>query len=1534
MYVSNTSDHELTVTATADATDDQEKIDETKTIKCKINTQVNKITADKQKVSSDVKGLVTSTGMLRNWSSDAEKYYGYSESAFNSDIENYNIVEYRSQITTEGNQPYYLSVKDTPDNNGVVIGAYASGVVTGKMTEQNGVYTAADYSKKYANNTNTQYVYVLVKYPKVDTKETRVTNSITAYATGIDDNKEVASNAAVADDTISSDAIYDGDIWGIKKNGIAENENTGKTILDNGGDKEISFWINPATAHTYKYGVKDNGSFKDNNNGPYKIDVTDDVMYLSSGENGITKRLSDGDYEFNKIVVYIKDSKIEDGFDSSGLPKMKLITRSSKLAPLTIYYKTSVQGAWQKLEVKSYNYSKEFNSPYYKSSELELPENTVQVKISYGNSEKGSFGDTYIRAQIFGTLKHDGPNVKTILENDNNVHELKLINWASIQGFDKDGKWLNVASEKNIKNSLNTSAIKDDLLKFDEENYEGHSVAEDKQSQRATAISTLKEVKLYAGASNGVNVTASGTDALSINYSLVAILSGNARQRSDAEALAECNGIYGSKKAVFYDLLPAGVEYSGVTSTQQFAINDADINTSNTGGIYKQQGNVNWGFPKPNTDNFGYYETDKTNLINYTSKPTVSVETIDNYKNTGRQMVKLTLDYSDVPIGYIGSSYRIYSNVYGVTLRTKAYTSRLAASQMNEIHENQFAAQFYDDNGKLCDLENYTNSRKNDGTYYGGDAAAFDQLGGGSQSDKTVVYAKSSFSYLPTATYTGIELSIKADDYDKVFKKDTKTLCGKNYTYRLSFIQNNKDPNAKSSDLVLFNTIENDYGSNEHWFGTLKGFDVTEANEKIRKTYPNYEGIKVYVNEKVISDSDYQQSGKVTAQTLRDNADGWHIYNEGDDLSKVKSIAFYVGDDIEFKDDLCLLNIYMKMKAPNTIPSSSLKAYSNMAYYCETSNGKSTNTGNQTTKTLTCKTVNVFPTIEKSFKGIVDPNNKQFKFTIKPIRYEGNENITADNMPVPNETTITVDSENNWSKKFGNITYYKEGTYYYQIYENDLSNDSSYSGFNFDQKTYNVKVEVYNSSYTSAILNAKLYLEEQQPDGTLSYIEKSTSPVINFTNNYSPLSTRLSLPAVVKNVNGDKMTSDKTFTFKIKGENAFTPMPSNDTVTITVNDNKENTAQFGDIYYSAPGEYNYTISEIADNDDGYTYDSSVYDLRVLVFDNNGRLTAITTITKNGNNVNENKFRFTNTYKTTSSVEYEFPQIVKTIKGNADSNDKKTFTFELKSNDVNAPMPANSTISVNGEGTAKFDKITFTKAGTYTYTISEVNTGETNYTYDNSVYTITVTVTDENSALKANSVITKNGENTDNIEFVNEYTKTDESSIPDSSSSDSSSDSESSSVPDSSSNSDSSSVPDSSSNSDNSSVPDSSSNSDSSSVPDSSSNSDSSSNIDSSTSDSSKNSGVEDNSGSGNNSSSSSSNNGEGSDDDDSSENSKPDNSNGGSDDNSHNTDENNGNGDNPNTGSAAVSGLFLTAVLAGLCIGWRKKSDNNKDDND
>ena len=70
---------------------------------------------------------------------------------------------------------------------------------------------------------------------------------------------------------------------------------------------------------------------------------------------------------------------------------------------------------------------------------------------------------------------------------------------------------------------------------------------------------------------------------------------------------------------------------------------------------------------------------------------------------------------------------------------------------------------------------------------------------------------------------------------------------------------------------------------------------------------------------------------------------------------------------------------------------------------------------------------------------------------------------------------------------------------------------------------------------------------------------------------------------------------------------------------------------------------------------------------------------------------------------------------------------------------------------------------FYKAGVYTYTVRELNTGEPNYKFDESVFKVTVTVTDvsaakDGSKLSAQTVYTKNGQKVSGISFDNKYTK--------------------------------------------------------------------------------------------------------------------------------------------------------------------------------
>ena len=68
------------------------------------------------------------------------------------------------------------------------------------------------------------------------------------------------------------------------------------------------------------------------------------------------------------------------------------------------------------------------------------------------------------------------------------------------------------------------------------------------------------------------------------------------------------------------------------------------------------------------------------------------------------------------------------------------------------------------------------------------------------------------------------------------------------------------------------------------------------------------------------------------------------------------------------------------------------------------------------------------------------------------------------------------------------------------------------------------------------------------------------------------------------------------------------------------------------------------------------------------------------------------------------------------------------------------MPGESSVTITGTGFAAFDSIEFTEEGIYTYTVSERNTAEEHYVYDDTVYTVTVTVSEKDGKLYANVAV--------------------------------------------------------------------------------------------------------------------------------------------------------------------------------------------------
>ena len=382
------------------------------------------------------------------------------------------------------------------------------------------------------------------------------------------------------------------------------------------------------------------------------------------------------------------------------------------------------------------------------------------------------------------------------------------------------------------------------------------------------------------------------------------------------------------------------------------------------------------------------------------------------------------------------------------------------------------------------------------------------------------------------------------------------------------------------------------------------------------------------------------------------------------------------------------------------------------------------------------------PMAVKKVDGDIGENEDKV-FTFEIISAEENADIV---LPMPDKTTATVTGSGE-ATSFGSVKYDDVGTYHYSIIEHEL--DDTHTGYTRDESVYALTVTVTD-------IDGKLSASyELTKDG-----EQFDSA--EFVNEYKPLPTELELPVAVKEIDGDTADSeDREFTFVLTDaedtSSAEQPKPDPNTAKVT---GAGEATPFGKIKFTEAGEYSYEIfeQELDDTHAGYTRDGSIYSVVVTVTDKDGQLTASYVMTKNGEPAD--KLVFVNDYKA-EPCDLELPVAVKEIDGIVPDEEEREFTFELTSaEDENAPMPEKAVVAVKGEGEAEaFGKVTYDKAGTYTYEIFERDLDDSyvGYSKDNSVYTLTVIVNDIGGKLAAKYTLTKNGESSDVLVFVNKYT---------------------------------------------------------------------------------------------------------------------------------------------------------------------------------
>ena len=303
-------------------------------------------------------------------------------------------------------------------------------------------------------------------------------------------------------------------------------------------------------------------------------------------------------------------------------------------------------------------------------------------------------------------------------------------------------------------------------------------------------------------------------------------------------------------------------------------------------------------------------------------------------------------------------------------------------------------------------------------------------------------------------------------------------------------------------------------------------------------------------------------------------------------------------------------------------------------------------------------------------------------------------------------------------------------------------------------------------------------VEDVGHTGRLSVTSKIVTPstgdsdgTVTFTNRYNPKNVGYAIGGAKRIVNTDTATGripqDGEFTFQLNAASAHDsdgnpidagdiPMPDGSRDGKLTVANKGTGFTFGRMTYTKPGAYTYHVKELAGTDKTIGYSTQEYDVTVTVTDQGGMLSA--TADRQATDI-----RFDNTY-TPTPVDVTV-KADKRLTGR-DLNDGE-FAAELKDSDGNllqtkrfarVAQSDKATDVREGAGTLEFDKLTFDRAGVYTYTVTEQDGNLGGVTYDRTVHTVTVAVTEDAKAHRlVASVAYSNGKASEkSILFQNTY----------------------------------------------------------------------------------------------------------------------------------------------------------------------------------
>ena len=432
-------------------------------------------------------------------------------------------------------------------------------------------------------------------------------------------------------------------------------------------------------------------------------------------------------------------------------------------------------------------------------------------------------------------------------------------------------------------------------------------------------------------------------------------------------------------------------------------------------------------------------------------------------------------------------------------------------------------------------------------------------------------------------------------------------------------------------------------------------------------------------NNKVVETAKNKADGSVNFKSLTFNKEGTHTYtiteNKGTDASVNYSTQ--------------------SIKATVDVKKDNDKLVATVTY--SGGDGEQKNTITNTQNKPKVSNAKVTLKLKKAFEG-GELKGDDFEFVAK----DANDKVVG-----------TAKNKEDGSITFDTIAVDHAGTFNYTITETKGSDKT----ITYSDKTITAAVVVVEKD--NALVVEQINYSDGQTN-TDTFINKKEAPKTESTK------ATLKVKKLFKEGETTLPMTDNQFEFVLKEGNT----------TLETAKNKANgTVTFKELSYTSEGTHTYTITENKGTDASINYSTQTITATVAVKKDNDKLVA--TVTYSGGDT-EKGDAFTNT-KTPPTPPTPVPPTVKPTtaqfkakkvlasNGSSDRTLKANeFTFLLK--DQAGTLIDTKTNGENGD--ILFNPVSFNEAGTFTYTIVEQKpaTPESAITYDESVHTVTVTVT--------------------------------------------------------------------------------------------------------------------------------------------------------------------------------------------------------------